>query len=105
MGKLTELRNATEIVKQILEEEPSTRNSDELLYKRYCEIVEPSVLKLSFSTYLEVAKHLSIAQFHSVKRSRRKLQEEYPHLRADANVEAGRELNEKAFREYAKANI
>lgn len=105
MGKLTELRNATKIVQQILEEVPSTRNSDELLYKRYCEIVEPNVLKLSLGAYLDTAKYLSIAQFHSVKRARRRLQEQYPHLRANANVEAGRELNEEAFREYAKANI
>ena len=105
MGKLTELRNATVIVKKLLEDEPNTRNSDEVLYKRYCEIVEPKVLALSFGAYLEIAKHLSMAQFHSVKRVRRKLQEEYPHLRANANVEAGRELNKVAFKEFSKTIV
>ena len=105
MGKATELRDTTNIVKKLLEEEPSTRNSDELLYKRYCEIKDPTVLMLSLGAYLEISKHLNIAQFHSVKRTRRKVQKEYPHLRANADVEAWREVNEKVYREYSKSII
>lgn len=40
--------------------------------------------------------------FESVRRTRQKVQEKYPDLAASEEVEAGRELNETAYREFAR---
>lgn len=104
MGK-ARLKQTTIICKEILESMPHTRNSDHLLYEEYCKRVEPSILSVSFKNVLHLIDHLGISNIESVGRCRRKLQAKYPHLRANANVEAGRMLNEERFREYAKANI
>ena len=51
------------------------------------------ILNVSFGYGLLSLKDYNLPSFETVSRARRKVQEAYPHLRANANVEAGRMLN------------
>ena len=102
MSKSQELKTTTELVKQILETVPQTRNDDNLLYYRVCDAIDSDVLGFSFGWVLMSMKELNIPSIETVGRCRRKLQNQYPELRANETVEGFRELNEQTFREYAK---
>ena len=105
MGKATELKTTTDLVKDILEKVPETRNNDNLLYYRVCEKLNHVVLGLSFGMVLINQKEFNLPSIETVGRARRKVQEKYAHLRASDNVEAGRMLAEEVFREYAKESV
>lgn len=106
MSKLKELHTTTNLVKGILEEYPDTRNSDNILYVRVCEQVGKehgiNINKMSMPFFLLNLKDYNMPQYETVGRCRRKLQAKYPELAADADVEAQRELNEDAFKKYAR---
>ncbi len=105
MGKATELKNTTNLVKRILINEPETRNSDDLLYLKVCEYINIVAVNMPFKDMLLKRKEWGIPPFESVRRSRQKVQEKYPELSGNANVEGHRKLNEEVFREYARGNV
>ena len=102
MGKATELKNTTELVKELLRTQPATRNSDDILYISVCRCINPIAINLSFADVLLKRKEWGIPPFESVRRARQKVQAENPELAANSNVEGHRTLNEMVFREYAK---
>ncbi len=101
-----ELRNTTEIVKQVLEVAPVTRNSDGLLYIRVLEILAErsgiDYMKMPARTLFANLKELGVPSVETVGRCRRKVQAENEHLRANKKVEQFRSELEAEFREYAR---
>jgi hypothetical protein len=103
MGKATELKTTTALVKDILEHEPEARNSDDYLYLKVCQRINGICLNLPFHQIMLNRSKYGFPIYESVRRSRQKLQARFPELAGDADVEAQRELNEAVFREYARS--
>lgn len=96
----------SDIVKRVLEQVPDTRNSDDLLYWIVCERINPIIKGLTFGRVLVLRKELGLPPFESVRRARQKIQQHFPELAGNAEVETQRNLNEEAVRDYArKVNI
>ena len=108
MGRYT-LVNVTEIVKDILQKDQRTRNSDSLLYLRVLKHIETEQReKLNGVTVFDFLLNLQgkvYPCFESVRRARQKVQRRYPELAACDEVKAYRAENEDAFREYARSEI
>lgn len=105
MGKATELKNTTDIVKHLLINEPATRNSDDLLYLKVCESINIVAVNVPFKEMLLKRREWGIPPFESVRRSRQKIQEKYPELSGNTSVEGHRKLNEEVFKEYARSSV
>lgn len=103
MSKSKELKNATAIVKDLLVNNPQTRNSDDYLYYKVCERISPECINQKFWYVLLNRKLFGLPAFESVRRSRQKLQETYPELAGNGKVEGYRALQEELFREYARS--
>lgn len=100
---MTELKNTTELVKQVLETVPAARNSDNLLF---IEVVKIINLNLIFKPLAEVLTNLTeygLPSIETVGRCRRKIQAECPELRAKQAVQECRADREEEFRSWAKA--
>ena len=102
MGKLNELRTTQAIVKEVLLKHPFTRNSDNALYVKVCEKVNPAVISKPFWEVLARIDDYGIPQFETVRRTRQKIQHDNPELAGSDGVEAHRMLNEEAFKKYAR---
>ena len=88
-------------VKEILENIPETRSDDfRLLYEVYKKFL-PELDTLSFKDVMLYHKELGLPYFESVRRSRPKLQREYPNLLPPEEVQAAREELEEDYRAYA----
>lgn len=105
MGKATELKNTTAIVKDILANCPDARNSDDYLYLKVCQRINGICLNLPFHQIMMNRSKYGYPIYESVRRSRQKLQAKYPELSGNPDVEAQRMLNEEVFREYARGNV
>ncbi len=106
MNKSKELRTVTQLVKCILEEYPTTRNSDNILY---CYVLMAigrrtgiKYESMPIETVLTNLKDLGLPSIETVGRCRRKIVEQCPELAGNSEVEAQRALNEETFKEYAK---
>lgn len=99
-----ELKSTTELVKRILETVPKTRNSDNILYYHVCLSVEPEALILSFGYVLLSMKDFKLPAFEIVRRSRQKIQQQFPELAGD-KVKEKRKENEQIFREFARSEV
>lgn len=102
---MNNLKTTTDLVKHILETVPETRNNDKLLYYRVCEKRNNAALGMPFGIVLIESDELNLPDRKSVERSRRKVQEHHPELRANATVEAFRDVQEEVFREYARGIV
>ena len=91
------------MVKYVLEKEPRTRNSDNLLWLEVIKLVNQGVLRKPMAEVLQNLNGYGLPSIETVGRCRRKLQAEFPELRADKTVEGFRSELEDAFRELAKA--
>lgn len=94
------LKNLEEIVKRILTAKPSTRGSDEALYKEVCEAINPIVCQLPFSSVLDRVSEFDLPHFSSVERARRRVQQNHKELRPSERVTDNRFKKWKAVREY-----
>lgn len=99
------IKQTHQLVKQILETVPATRNSDMLLYYHVCLELNRAATKLPFWLVLLDLKQYGLPPIASVGRSRRKLQRECPELRADPKVKEKRTENEEIIKDYARAVI
>lgn len=105
MGKATELRTTTKLVKEVLTDYPATRNSDDLLYIKVCECINPISVCMTFKDMLLKRKDWQLPAFETVRRTRQKVQSENPELAGNIAVEGHRKVNEEVFREYARSNV
>ncbi len=101
MDKQKELKNTTKIVKYLLETEPRTRDSDNILYVRVISKIYPQAVSMPFINVMYNLDGLGLPCYETVRRSRAKLQSEYPELKGSKRVQEVREENEEIFREYA----
>ena len=99
------IRQTQELVHQILETVPQTRNSDMLLYYHVCLEIDKTVLKLPFWLVLLDLKQYGLPPIASVGRARRKLQRDCPELRADDKVKDQRTENEEIVKDYARGAV
>lgn len=99
---MKKIKQTSDIVKHILETQPDTRNSDDLLYSKVCEHINRDCISYPFYFVITNRKQFGIPPFESVRRSRQKLQSAYPHLAGNAEVGAGRIENEEIMKNYAR---
>lgn len=109
MNKVNELKTVTALVKSILKTNNQARNSDGLLYlkvlEQYAEKKHIDIHQLTVPTLLLCGKELGLPGFETVRRSRQKIQAEYPELSGNNTVEAYRAANEETFKQYAKGAV
>lgn len=107
MNKVNELKTITGIVKAILTDIPQTRNSDSLLYLKVLQKIAGvngiNLDKISVPVFLLKLGDSPFPCFESVRRSRQKLQREFTELSGNKEVQAHRQANEDAFREFARS--
>lgn len=100
------LKTTTDLVKDILKNNPSARNSDNVLY--YCVLSKIGkrngidIENMSITTFFLHLKEYGFPQFESVRRTRQKIQACHPELSGCDTVEAHRTANEEVFRDYAR---
>lgn len=103
MKRLKELSNR---VKTILEENESARNSDNVLYlhvlRSYGEEKGLDIDRMSVPMLLLHCRDMGLPSLESTGRARRKVQELHPELRSSDDVQAKKEEREEAFRTFAK---
>lgn len=102
---MSKLKQISKVVEYFLTERPETRGNDDLLYGYVCEDINRDAVTLPFCVVLSNRKTLGIPPFESVRRCRQKLQEHNEHLRADADVEAIREVEEEKYRKFARSVV
>lgn len=109
MCKTAELKNTTALVKAILEEDQKARNSDSHLYLKVIEHIADQkgydIWNFKVPYFLEYMTVYGFPPFESVRRSRQKLQAEYPELSANRKVAEQRAENEEAFRQFAREGV
>ena len=105
MQIMSELRNTTKMVKYVLEKEPRTRNSDNLLWLEVIKLVNHGVLRKPMSEVLQNLNVYGLPSIETVGRCRRKLQAEHPELRAKQAVQECRADMEAEFMEWAGENV
>ena len=103
------LKKISDLVHELLINEPACRNSDNILYWRVLQTIGSrngiDVEKMSVPTLLLHMREYGLPSIESVGRARRKIQENNPELCANDTVEAYREVLEEEYREYAKSYI
>ena len=109
MSKSKELATTTELVLQILKNEPVARNNDNFLYLQVLRATGQKngvdIDSMSIPRFFCHLKEYGFPAFETVRRTRQKIQSEYPELSANSTVSAGRMLNEEIFRDYARGNV
>lgn len=101
--KMKNIKRTSDIVKEILEHVPKTRNSDDELYFEVCKRINPEAMSKPFYMVVLQRKAHQLPPFESVRRTRQKLQASYPELCGSDEVEAWRVVNEEAVRNYARS--
>ena len=100
------IRGTANLVWEVLMESHNARNSDNVLYLLVCEerLNEKglSVGRISFKEAFMAQKQLNLPNFETVRRTRQKLQAQFPELAGDKNIREARAKREQVFREYAR---
>ena len=102
---MSELRNTTKMVKYVLDKEPITRNSDNLLWLEVIKLVNQGVLRKPMAEVLQNLNEYGLPSIETVGRCRRKIQAECPELRAKQDVQDCRAEREEEFREWSGENV
>ena len=103
---MVDLKTTTSIVKLILENNEMARNSDSYLYLRVLDHWgkqhDIDATQWTVSSFLMNMSDYGFPPFESVRRTRQKIQQTYPHLAACKKVEEQRMVNEGKYRAYAQ---
>lgn len=109
MNKKYELLTIKSLVKNILEQDAMSRNSDSYLYlKVICKVAEIKKFDLSAVSVTDFLSNMSkwgFPPFESVRRARQLVQEHYPELSSTERIKAKRNKNEEVFREFARGEL
>ena len=104
MDKLGELKTTQDIVHEVLKSYEKARNSDNYLYYHVCAIFGKQhgvdIESMSMPMFFLHMKDIGFPAFETVRRTRQKIQAEYPELSGNSIVKGQRKKNEVAFREY-----
>lgn len=102
---MKDLKSTKALVQAILERDQRARNSDYFLYflviKTIAEKHQINLKQIPVTDFLLNMEHSVFPPFESVRRSRQKVQAEFPHLAASAEVYGFRAENEEVFRDFA----
>ena len=91
-----------DVVRDILSWNPNTRDDDFILIYEVYRKINPLVLKLSFGEILLCHNHFGLPSFESIRRSRQKVQQNNPNLRATENTRRVRNKNEDYYKFFNK---
>ena len=91
-----------DVVKDILSWNPNTRDDDFILIYEVYRKINPLVLKLSFGEILLCHNHFELPSFESIRRSRQKVQQNNPNLRATENTRRARNKKEDYYKFFNK---
>jgi len=94
----SEFKQTRQIVKNILELNPATRNSDNLLYLEVIERIGKGNTHKPIEEILLNLEELGLPCFETVRRTRQKLQAENPKLAACDMVQDYRSEREEKYR-------
>lgn len=104
---MEELKTTTDIVETIMQTAEETRNNDNLLYLRLLDVLGKhrgiDYIHMTVIDFFRRLPELDIPTIETVSRLRRKVQQENPELKANAEVTAFRAEREEMFREYARS--
>ena len=95
------LKKVESAVKAVLIAHPDARDDDFILINRVYQRFKFDVGSTYFDTVMSNAKKYRLPSFESITRARRKLQAEYPELRASQQEQAIRRYEQETFRDYA----
>ena len=95
MNTKKEIRETHKLVKEILEQDPKTRNSDDILYLAIVKKLCPATI--SVSGLFTNRAFYNVPPYETVRRTRQRLQAELPELRGNDK----RRQRAKDFRAYA----
>lgn len=102
-----DLKTIKGLVKYVLENFEKARNDDNYLYLIVCELIalanNNDLGKISVINFFLNLSKSPYPPFESVRRSRQKLQREFPHLSSCEVVSELRAENEEAYREFARS--
>jgi hypothetical protein len=99
---MRDIHKLEDVVKDVLESDASTRNSDRQLYFKVCQRLDSGVLEHKLGDVLLSFNNYDMPRFESVSRARRKLQAKFPRLKATDEIKERRLEREIMFEEYAK---
>ena len=95
-------RNLTEMIKEILEQQPETRSSDNKLYIEVLKrCTNQNVLNMPVQLFYQNLTEWQLPSIETVGRCRRKAQQENPNLKASVEVNNFRYDRETEFIEFA----
>lgn len=104
---LDDMKNIKQLVKAILEEDEQARNSDNHLYYRIICIftnfqgVDANAISVT-EFFCYGMNYYKIPGFETIRRTRQKVQAEFPELAGVPEVNTNRFKREGLFREFAK---
>lgn len=93
------------LVEDMLVANPDTRNSDQYLYLKICEQIEPRIAMMPYAQVIFERKRMGLPNLDTVTRARRRIQEHNPLLRATKKVDDARFENFKVVLNYVKDEI
>lgn len=96
------IRTCFNKVKDILEEYPSSRNNDNTLFYIYLSVYHKVNQDTLFTDVLQGIEQGFYPSFETLRRSRQKVQENYPDLKASKEVQEARKQQEILIREQIK---
>lgn len=99
------IKKTAALVKEVLEQCPETRSSDDLLYMMVCTRINNIAVNLPFAKVMSRREELHLPPYESVRRNRQKFQELHPELRATDVVSGHRAVNEEIVKEYVKDTL
>lgn len=102
MSKTRELKAVSEIVKSVLQCIPETRNDDDLLYMHVINIQNKGIIGMTVVEFLTNRKEWGVSGFETVRRSRQKIQAEFPELGASTDCTEARKDLEGEYRGFAR---
>lgn len=97
------IKNTEKLVKKILTDNKKTRGNDDLLYLEV--INSMNMASHTFDYIFRYRSELGIPPFETVRRSRQKIQAEYPELKPSKAVQDKRDEAEEIMREWANGNL
>lgn len=109
MSKATELITTKALVKAILEQDQRARNSDSFLYLRVLGVLALDkgldMNKVPVTVFLLNMNEWDFPPFESVRRTRQKVQSQFPELSASKEVQECRDENEAVFNAFARGEV
>lgn len=102
MDRLEQLNKVKDVVANVLIDNPETRGDDDLLYIEVCRKYSDIAVRLPFEEIWRCRKQYGLPNYESVGRARRKLQEEFLHLRPSVSCLMAKKAEEKAYRAFAR---